>query len=165
MGPWCVWRQTRHACCSPENVPTDHTVQCLGGYLSGSFPHSCCLLKTIEKVCAFWSKISTPGIQHKEIIRAVGSKHSLSSSLRHTYSSLQNTPAPNESEQFRCLIRVKSLSHVQLFVTPWTAGRQASLSFTISWSLLQLMFIESVMPSNHLIICHPLFLLFLTIEK
>ena len=39
--------------------------------------------------------------------------------------------------------------------TPWTAAQQASLSFTISWSLLKLMFIESVMPSNHLILCHP----------
>ena len=43
--------------------------------------------------------------------------------------------------------------------TPWTAARQASLSFSISWSLLKLMSIESVMPSNHLILCHPLFLL------
>ena len=43
--------------------------------------------------------------------------------------------------------------------TPWTAAHQASLSFTISWSLLKLMFIESVMPSNHVILCHPLFLL------
>ena len=50
-------------------------------------------------------------------------------------------------------------SHVQLFVTPWTAARQASLSFTISRSLLKLMSIESVMPSNHLILCHPLLLL------
>ena len=51
------------------------------------------------------------------------------------------------------------LSHVQLFVTPRTAARQASLSFTISWSLLRLMSIESVMPSNHLILCrHLLFL-------
>ena len=45
---------------------------------------------------------------------------------------------------------VQSLSCVQLFATPWTAARQASLSFTISWSLLKLMFIELVMPSNHL---------------
>ena len=45
------------------------------------------------------------------------------------------------------------------FVTPWTAARQASLSFIISWSLLKLMSIESVMPSNHLILCHPLLLL------
>ena len=51
-----------------------------------------------------------------------------------------------------------SVSHVQLFVTPWTAAHQASLSFTISWSLLKLMSIESVMPSNRLILCHPLLL-------
>ena len=51
------------------------------------------------------------------------------------------------------------LSHVRLFVIPWTATRQASLSFTISWSLLKLMSIESVIPSNHLILCHPLLLL------
>ena len=50
------------------------------------------------------------------------------------------------------------LSHVQLFVTPWTAAHQASLSITNSWSLLKLMSIESVMPSNHLIFCHPLLL-------
>ena len=54
---------------------------------------------------------------------------------------------------------VQSQSHVQLFETPWTAAYQASLSFTISWSLLKLMSIESVMPSNHLILCRPLCLL------
>ena len=54
---------------------------------------------------------------------------------------------------------VQSLSHVQLFVTPWIAARQASLSITNSWSLLKLMSIESVMPSNNLILCHPLLLL------
>ena len=54
---------------------------------------------------------------------------------------------------------VQSLSHVQLFATPWTAACQASLSFTISWSLLKLMFDELVMPTNHLILCHPLLLL------
>ena len=54
---------------------------------------------------------------------------------------------------------VQSLSRVQLLVTPWTAARQASLSITNSWSLLKLMSIESVMPSNHLILCHPLLLL------
>ena len=51
------------------------------------------------------------------------------------------------------------LSCVQLFVTLWTATRQASLSFRISQSLLKLMSIESVIPSNHLILCHPLLLL------
>ena len=53
---------------------------------------------------------------------------------------------------------VQSLTHVWLFATPWTAARQASLSITSSWSLLKLMSIESVMPSNHLILCHPLLL-------
>ena len=53
---------------------------------------------------------------------------------------------------------VQLLSHVQLFVIPWTAACQASLSITNSWSLLKLMSIESVMPSNHLILCRPLFL-------
>ena len=51
------------------------------------------------------------------------------------------------------------LSHVRLFATPWTAARQASLSITNSQSLLKLMSIESVMPSNHLILCRPLLLL------
>ena len=51
---------------------------------------------------------------------------------------------------------VQSLSRVQLFATPWTAARQASLSMTNSWSLLKLMSIELVMPSNHLILCRPL---------
>ena len=54
---------------------------------------------------------------------------------------------------------VQSLSRGQLFATPWTAARQASLSFTISQSLLKLTSIESVMPSNGLILCCPLTLL------
>ena len=54
---------------------------------------------------------------------------------------------------------VQSLSHVWLFVTPWTAACQASLSITNSQTLLKLMSSESVMPSNHLILCHPLLLL------
>ena len=54
---------------------------------------------------------------------------------------------------------VQSLSHVQLFVAPWTAARQASLFITNSWSLLKLISIESVMPSNYLILCRPLLLL------
>ena len=53
---------------------------------------------------------------------------------------------------------LQSLSHVWLFATPWTAARQASLFITSSESLLKLMSIESVMPSNHLILCHPLLL-------
>ena len=57
------------------------------------------------------------------------------------------------SEKFNS---VQSLTRVWLFVTPWTAAHQASLSITNSQSLLKLMFIESVMPSNHLILYHPL---------
>ena len=51
---------------------------------------------------------------------------------------------------------VQLLSHVQLFATPWTAAHQTSLSITSSWSLLKLMSNATVMPSNHLILCHSL---------
>ena len=54
---------------------------------------------------------------------------------------------------------IQSLSHVWLFVSPWTVALQASLSITNSWSPPKLMSIDSVMPSNHLILCHPLLLL------
>ena len=54
---------------------------------------------------------------------------------------------------------VQPLSCDQLFVTPWTAARQASLFLTVSWSLLKLMSVELVMPSNNLILCRPLLLL------
>ena len=54
---------------------------------------------------------------------------------------------------------VQSLSHVQLFATPWTAASQASLSITNSQSLFKLMSIKLVMPSNYLILCHPLLFL------
>ena len=57
------------------------------------------------------------------------------------------------------LVVVQSLSHGQLFVTPWNAGPQASLPFVISQSLLKLMLSESMIPSNHLILCHSLLLL------
>ena len=55
-------------------------------------------------------------------------------------------------------VAIQSFSRVRLLVTPWTAARQASLSITNSWSLLKLMSIELVMPSNCLILCHPLLL-------
>ena len=57
------------------------------------------------------------------------------------------------------VVGIQSLSHVQLFVIPWILAVQASLSFTISWSLFKLTSIDSVMPSNHLILCYPLRLL------
>ena len=61
-------------------------------------------------------------------------------------------------ERVREFSSVQSLSRVHLFVTPWTAAGQAALSITNSQSLLKLMSIESVMPSNHLILCRPLLL-------
>ena len=61
------------------------------------------------------------------------------------------------SAQFSLSSRLSSC--IQLFVTPWTAAHQASLSITNSWSLLKLMSIKSVIPSNHLVLCHPLLLL------
>jgi len=60
---------------------------------------------------------------------------------------------------------VQLLSRVRLFATPWTAARQASLPITNSRSLLKLMSIESVIPSNHLIVCHPLILTNVTLSK
>ena len=76
----------------------------------------------------------------------------------HSTRSLFNLPQFNS---------VQSLSDVRLFVTPWTAARQTSPSITSSQSLLKLMSIESMMPSNNLILCHPLLLLpsiFLALE-
>ena len=60
---------------------------------------------------------------------------------------------------YKKLFLLFSRCHIQLLVTPWTAAHKASLSFTIFWSLLKLMSIRSVMPSNHLFLCHPLLLL------
>ena len=77
---------------------------------------------------------------------------------------IQNKGSQKEKNKYHILthiyqfISVQLLSHVQLFVTPWTAAHQASLSITNSQSLLKLMSIESVMPSNHLILCRSLLL-------
>ena len=60
---------------------------------------------------------------------------------------------------FELYVVVQSLSRVRLLETPWTAAHQASISITNCRSLLKLMSIESVMPSNHIILCHPLLLL------
>ena len=72
------------------------------------------------------------------------------------------------TEQLSLGLEVSSsieLSHVQLFVTPWTAVHQASLSFTVSCSLLKFMSIELVVPSNDLILCHHLLLLPLSLSQ
>ena len=64
-----------------------------------------------------------------------------------------------KSQPYWCIQSVSSVTQsCQLFATPWTAARQASLSIINSQSLLKLMFVKSVMPSNHLILCHPLLL-------
>ena len=65
----------------------------------------------------------------------------------------------SDKERIRFPSSVQLLTHVWLFVTPWAAARLASLSITSSWSLLKLMSIELVMPTNHLILYHPLLLL------
>ena len=78
--------------------------------------------------------------------------------MEHASPALQVDSLPLR-HQGRPVVVVQSLSHVQLFATPWTEVCQASLSFTISQSLPKHMCIESVMPSNHLILCHFLFLL------
>ena len=65
----------------------------------------------------------------------------------------------SSTKKARCLVVAQSLSRVQLFMTPWSAACWASPSFTISQSLLKFMSIESVMLSNHVILCRPLFLL------
>ena len=64
-----------------------------------------------------------------------------------------------EISTITALFVVHLLSQVQLFEIPWTTAHQASLSFTVSQNLLKLMFNESMMPSNHLILCHPLLFL------
>ena len=77
------------------------------------------------------------------------------------------SPTPISIPDKKEVVFVQLLSHVRLFVTPWTAAYQASLSFNVSQSLLKLMSIELVMPSNHLILSFPFLLLpsiFLTIR-
>ena len=66
-----------------------------------------------------------------------------------------NTLKPTEFYTLNFLLFSHSV--ISNYVTPWTAAQQASLSFTISWSLLKLMSLELMMPSNHLTLCHPLF--------
>ena len=75
------------------------------------------------------------------------------------YQSLSKPSPPTLPTTYTCPFVVQLLSCIHLFVTPWIAACQVSLSFTISWSLLKFMPIEVVILSNHLILCHPLLLL------
>ena len=85
--------------------------------------------------------------------------HDWATSLQLHFNYVQSYHRSWESLHRKLFSSVQSLSHVQLFVTPWIAGRQASLSITNSRSSLKLTSIESVMPSSHLILCRPLLLL------
>ena len=80
-----------------------------------------------------------------------------SSCLWHSYLCILQYLKPDANPKI--VVFIQLFSHVWLFLTPWTAAHQASLFFAISRSLLKLMSIESVMPSNHLILCRPLVLL------
>ena len=105
---------------------------------------------TLEKGMATHSSILTwriPWTEETDGLHSMGSQR-----VRHDW--VTNT----HTKQNIYFSSVQSLSRVWLFATPWTAAHQASLSITNSWSLPKLMFIESVMPSNHLIFCHPLLL-------
>ena len=109
---------------------------------TGSFPH---ILESLFCMCMCVCLFLPNRNQHKSAI------------CIHMSSQLLNLPPTSfRTVQFSL---VQSLSHVQLFETPWTAARQASLSITKSWSLLKLMSIKLVMPSNHLILCRPFLLL------
>ena len=91
-------------------------------------------------------------LTYGRIFRAMGNCQNFHSILN----KVEIVPTYSSPQTF---VVVQPLSHVQLFVTPWTAACQASLSFTNSQSLLKLMSTELMMPSNHLILCHSLLLL------
>ena len=126
------------ACILPPSEPRDFLVQLQGIEHGDEFAFSSLLELLGRLSCGLSSNIPLP------------------SSLRDAFRSLQY--AVNIC-QANLLVDVQSPSHVRLFRIPWTTTLQFSLSLTISWSLLKFMSIESVMPSNHLILCHPLLLL------
>ena len=83
----------------------------------------------------------------------------VSDSLQRMAYSTPGSPVLYQLLEFAQAELVQLLRRVQLFATPWATAHQASLSFTVSWCLFKLMSTESVMPSNHLILCRPLLLL------
>ena len=98
------------------------------------------------------------GLQHARLPCASPTPGAYSNSCplsQQCHTTISSSVIPFSSVQFSS---VQLLCHVRLFATPWTAARQASLSITNSRSLLKLMSIELVMPSNHLILCRPLLL-------
>ena len=132
---------------------TSFVIRCLKRLINGNFP-LCFLLSLappIQFVVQLLSRVwlfATPWIVVQWAPLAI--KFSRQESWRGL-----PLPTPKDLNLFGV---IQSLSCVQLFVTSWTTAHQASLSFTISWNSLKYMSIESVMPSNHLILCCPLLL-------
>ena len=126
--------------------------------LLGAFCPSGCLAKCRLPIGVFVTKKDPPSpLQLQPTYRQPYSSHKIKSSKS------QGLILECKEEE-GCTLQTKfssvqSLSRVRLFVTPWIAACQASLSITNSWSSPKLMSIKSVMPSSHLILCHPLFLL------
>ena len=147
--------------------PTGLKSRCQQGCVSSGGSREECFLD----FCRMWkwptllgsvshSPVSKPAVSHLLISLSVSNLSSPSLvHLRHSCIPLINIRTLANALAHRIGGGVQLLSCERFFATPWTAAHQASLSITISWSLLKLMFIESVMPSNHLILCHPLLLL------
>ena len=103
--------------------------------------------------------VSFPGPGEKQARLSFASSSLFNAIFLETAKHMPGAVRTRSSTGTMSYVVVQSLSSVRLFATPWTAARQASLSFTISQSLLRLMSIKSVMPSNHLILCCPRLLL------
>ena len=125
----------------------------------GKLPHLWSFLFKKKKylICLLWRSSDIVHIKHLVQWQKASPQY-----IRYIYyswyhNSRSYTGIPNLVSE--CTISsVQSLSRIQLFMTPWTAACQASLSITNTQNLLQLMSVESVMPSTHLILCHPLLL-------
>ena len=111
------------------------------------------LLVFINKVLLLWLRRM---VSESEGIKEMYSVNKFSKVLSFQKAVKRNTVCFSDNIIEVQFSSVQSLSRVRLFVTPWTAARQASLSITNSWSLLKLMSVESVMPSKHLTLCRPL---------
>ena len=127
---------------------------------SESVNHSVCptLCDPMDcRVCPWNSPGKTTEVSCHSLLQGIFLTQSLNLGLPHCRQILQHLS--HQGNPCNRISSVQSLSRVQLFVTPWTAAHQASLSITNSQSLPKLMSIESVMPSNHLILYRPLLLL------
>ena len=109
---------------------------------------------------AFQGVLATPAYVRHKVSHSFISEHWVPSMCPASDTTLTTLgTAVRDQKSCLSLVVVQSLSHVQLFATLWTTAHQASLSFSITRSLLKLMSVESVISSNHLILCRPLLLL------